>query len=681
MSNASEKSPFHSGEKAMQQRVGKADAMATIGRKVIRSYLPEQHRDFFAKLPFVVVGSVDEAGRPWASILPGSPGFMNSTTPTSLDIKATPITGDPLSSSLKLGRPLGFLGIEIPTRRRNRLNARITAVTEQCFSVKVDQSFGNCPQYIQTRDFRQVDNVTAEKTYFKTLDSDAKSVISQSDTFFVASAVNTKNTKNVEGVDVSHRGGKSGFVAVDGDTLTIPDYAGNNFFNTMGNFLLNPKAGLLFPDFETGDLLFLSGRVAILSEHDPLLHSFKGAERGWQFIVEQGLSIKNALPFRASLVEYSPNSLLTGDWAQAKQLELAQKQSSMWHSFRIVKIIDETTDIRSFYLEKHDKGELVPFKAGQHLTIRLESNLGNSSAIANTNNWLIRNYTLSSSPHDALYRISVKRQEHGLASLHLHHKLAIGELIEAKFPQGNFWLDTSVKRPAVLLAGGVGITPMISMAQQSYVEGIRTRYTRPINIFHSAQTKAQLAFYDHFKQLESATDKSIAYYPVIGKRISKQTLLESMRSLEVIQASDYFLCGPESFMQAMYDILLELGVADKNIFAETFGPSALKRITLQNDMAEEAETSIVEFRDASIKQQWHKGGATLLELAEEQGLSPPYSCRSGNCGSCAVKLHAGTVTYRTEPSADIAENEVLICCAVPAKGTNHLVLELYTQAT
>ena len=136
MSNASEKSPFHSGEKAMQQRVGKADAMATIGRKVVRSYLPEQHRDFFAKLPFVVVGSVDEAGRPWASILPGSPGFMNSTTPTSVDIKATPITGDPLSSSLKLGQPLGFLGIEIPTRRRNRLNARITAVTEQYFSIK-----------------------------------------------------------------------------------------------------------------------------------------------------------------------------------------------------------------------------------------------------------------------------------------------------------------------------------------------------------------------------------------------------------------------------------------------------------------------------------------------------------------------------------------------------------------
>ena len=676
MSNASETSPFHAGEKAMQQRVGKADAMATIGRKVIRSYLPEQHRDFFAKLPFVVVGSVDEAGRPWASILPGSPGFMHSTTPTRVDIKATPITGDPLSSSLKLGRPLGFLGIEIPTRRRNRLNAHITSVTENNFSVKVDQSFGNCPQYIQTRDFRQVDNVAAIKTYFDKLNSDATSVISQADTFFVASAVNVKNTQNVESIDVSHRGGKSGFVAVDGNTLTIPDYAGNNFFNTMGNFLLNPKAGLLFPNFETGDLLFLSGRVEILPEHDPRLNSFKGAERGWQFIIEQGLSIKNALPFRASLVEYSPNSLLTGSWAQAKQLEMAQQQSNKWHSFKVVKIIDETADIRSFYLEKHDKGELVPFKAGQHLTIRIALGLARDLTMPKKKEWIIRNYTLSSSPHDAFYRISVKRELHGVASSHLHQNLTIGALIDAKLPQGNFWLDTSAKRPAVLLAGGVGITPMISMALQTYIEGIRMRYIRPISIFHSAQTREQLAFYDDFTKLASATDNSIAYYPLAGKRISKHVLVENSTDLNTLQTSDYFLCGPKAFMQAMYDLLLELGVADKQIFAETFGPASLRRLPHKNDITKEADSTTLEFRHSKITQQWHKGDETLLVVAEKQGLSPAYSCRNGNCGSCAVKLHAGKVTYRTKLSVEVAENEVLICCAVPAKGTSAIILDL-----
>ena len=444
----------------------------------------------------------------------------------------------------------------------------------------------------------------------------------------------------------------------------------------MGNFLLNPQAGLLFPNFETGDLLFLSGRVEILSEHDPRLNSFKGAERGWQFIVEQGLSIKNALPFRASLVEYSPNSLLTGSWAQAEQLEMAQQQSNKWHSFKVVKIIDETADIRSFYLEKHDKGELVPFKAGQHLTIRIALGLASDLTMPKKKEWIIRNYTLSSSPHDAFYRISVKREVHGVASSHLHKNLTIGALIDAKLPQGNFWLDTSTKRPAVLLAGGVGITPMISMALQTYIEGIRMRYIRPLSIFHSAQTREQLAFYDDFTKLASATDNSIAYYPLADKRISKHVLVENSTDLNTLQTSDYFLCGPKAFMQAMYDLLLELGVADKQIFAETFGPASLRRLTHKNDITKEADSTTLEFRHSKITQQWHKGDETLLVVAEKQGLSPAYSCRNGNCGSCAVKLHAGKVTYRTQPSVEIAKNEVLICCAVPAKGTSAIILDL-----
>jgi ferredoxin-NADP reductase/predicted pyridoxine 5'-phosphate oxidase superfamily flavin-nucleotide-binding protein len=680
MSNASEKSPFHQGEKIMQQRVGKAEAMETIGRKVIRSYLPEQHREFFAKLPFVVVGSVDEAGRPWASILPGLPGFMNSVTPTSLDINATPVNGDPLSSSLKLGQPLGLLGIEIPTRRRNRLNARISSITEKGFSLTVDQSFGNCPQYIQTRDFRQVDNVDPTiKTTFTRLDSKAKKAISLSDTFFVASYVNDNDTNNpdiTKGVDVSHRGGRPGFVAVEGNTLTIPDYAGNNLFNTLGNFLLNPKAGLLFPNFETGELLFLSGLVEIINENSPAISTFKGAQRGWRFIVEQGQKLTNALPFSARLVEYSPNSLLTGSWAQAKQLEVAQQQSNKWHSFKVIKVIDETADIRSFYLEKHDKGELVPFKAGQHLTIRIALGLASDLAIPNKKEWVIRNYTLSSSPHDAFYRISVKRELHGVASSHLHQNLTIGALIDAKLPQGNFWLDTSSKRPAVLLAGGVGITPMISMALQTYIEGIRMRHIRPLSIFHSAQTREQLAFYDDFTKLASATDNSLAYYPLAGKRIAKQVLVENSTDLNTLQTSDYFLCGPKAFMQAMYDLLLELGVADEQIFAETFGPAVLRRLTHESDIAKEADSTTLEFRHSKITQQWHKGDETLLVVAEKQGLSPAYSCRSGNCGSCAIKLHAGKVTYRIQPSVEIAENEVLICCAVPAKGTSTIILDL-----
>ena len=116
MFHTSKDSPFHRGEKTIQRRVGKADVMEAMGRKIIRSYLPEQHREFYAQLPFMIVGSVDEYGNPWASILPGLPGFMQSPTPTTLDIMANPIQGDPLAKSIQLGKPLGLLGIDSPER-------------------------------------------------------------------------------------------------------------------------------------------------------------------------------------------------------------------------------------------------------------------------------------------------------------------------------------------------------------------------------------------------------------------------------------------------------------------------------------------------------------------------------------------------------------------------------------
>ena len=99
--------PFHSGEKAVQARLGVQERMLDVGRRVIRAYLPEQHREFYAQLPFVLVGSVDVLGRPWASVLVGEPGFMGSPDPTHLDIQARPVPGDPLEQGLMPGAPLG----------------------------------------------------------------------------------------------------------------------------------------------------------------------------------------------------------------------------------------------------------------------------------------------------------------------------------------------------------------------------------------------------------------------------------------------------------------------------------------------------------------------------------------------------------------------------------------------
>ncbi|MGC1497516.1 MAG: pyridoxamine 5'-phosphate oxidase family protein [Sulfitobacter sp.] len=309
-------SPFHQGEQDAQTRAGKRAKAEVMGQRMIRTFMPDQHREFFENLPFVVAGSVDDQGWPWASILTGGVGFMSSPHNRQLDLNAQSLRDDPLSEALIKDAPIGLLGIEIGTRRRNRMNATVIAHSGQSTSLAVAQSFGNCPQYIQTRDVNfvrspdaPVDRAPTE--YFTTFDDPARSMITEADTFFVASYVNTATNPAAQGVDVSHRGGPKGFVKIAGNTLTIPDYSGNNAFNTIGNFMVTPKAGLIFADFARGDVLMLTGTVEVLWGDDSTASALKGTTRAWRFSLDHGLRIYDALPFRAKFMEWSRNNLLT----------------------------------------------------------------------------------------------------------------------------------------------------------------------------------------------------------------------------------------------------------------------------------------------------------------------------------------------------------------------------------
>src|SRR5690606_32760392 len=143
---------WHAGETFIQEKSGVLDRMRLVGQRVVRDHMPDQHRDFYAQLPFIVLGSVDPDNDAWATILCGKPGFMASPTPTILDIAARADKSDPAGAGLQAGLSIGLLGIEMHTRRRNRMNG-IVASTEDGLRVEVDQSFGNCPRYIQLRDF------------------------------------------------------------------------------------------------------------------------------------------------------------------------------------------------------------------------------------------------------------------------------------------------------------------------------------------------------------------------------------------------------------------------------------------------------------------------------------------------------------------------------------------------
>ncbi len=314
-------SPYHEGEQALQTRANMRDRAEKIGQKVIRSFMPDQHRELFETLPMLLVGSLDARQQPWASILTGEPGFLHSPDPWTLEIHAPALPGDPLPGRLAPGAPVGLLGIELETRRRNRMNGHVAETGTQGFTVTVSQSFGNCPKYIAARRhvfIRDPKTITAPRRVRREgplLSGEAARMVRNADTFFIASAA--PRTGGTMDVDVSHRGGKPGFVRLTEEAghsvLTIPDFLGNYHFATLGNLSLHPRAGLLFVDFASGDLLSLAGEARIVwegAERD----GFAGAQRLLQIRIDEGYRTEDAIPLRWSAPVPEPHVTPTGSW-------------------------------------------------------------------------------------------------------------------------------------------------------------------------------------------------------------------------------------------------------------------------------------------------------------------------------------------------------------------------------
>lgn len=300
-------SPFHTDELTAQARAG-----VKAGGAGIRAFMPDQHRTFFATLPILYVSSLDVEGKPLASVLTGSAGFVHSPDPVTLRIEARHDAHDPAAGTLEVGDEVGLLGLDFATRRRNRANGRVVAADGSGFTLALRQSFGNCPQYIQRRTVSPGPSVSAAAKPLSSLDGEARKLVVEADTFFVASRSRSP-IGDAGGADISHRGGRPGFVRVTANTLSIPDFRGNNYFNTLGNLVGQPHASLLFIDFETGDLLQLQGTVRI-DWSQRAVRQFEGAERLWHFEVARGWMRRNAVPLRWSFVEYSPVTLQTGKW-------------------------------------------------------------------------------------------------------------------------------------------------------------------------------------------------------------------------------------------------------------------------------------------------------------------------------------------------------------------------------
>jgi predicted pyridoxine 5'-phosphate oxidase superfamily flavin-nucleotide-binding protein len=286
--------PFHAGELAAQAKAGSARPLpASVP---IRDRMPDKHRAFFADLPFVCLAVPDADGWPIATLLEGEAGFVSTPDATRLVVAALPGADDPAHGRLLAGVHAGLLGIDLATRRRNRLNGVVDAVSDTGFEVAVRQSFGNCPRYIAQRELAPAVRTPGPALAFgSSLPDAARELVARSTTLFVASASGTDVEGAAAGLDISHRGGPAGFVdcasGPDGTALTMPDYAGNGYFNTFGNFLTEPRAAIVLADPASGDLLQLQGLAQV---------DWDGPARSWRFRVVRGTWRPGAFTLRAA---------------------------------------------------------------------------------------------------------------------------------------------------------------------------------------------------------------------------------------------------------------------------------------------------------------------------------------------------------------------------------------------
>jgi uncharacterized protein len=356
---------------------------------------------------------------------------------------------------------------------------------------------------------------------------------------------------------------------------------------------------------------------------------------------------------------------------------------SDWRDFVVVRKVQESEEITSFYLQPVDEGRIPNFQPGQFLTIKLD--------IPGQARPVIRTYSLSdyAEPCD-YYRLSIKREPSppklavmpGLASNFMHDSIQVGSVIPAKPPSGRFFLDVHQTPPAVLISNGVGITPMISMAKAV----TRLNPSRPVWFLHGAREGRFHAFRDEVQALAQQNPNLRIHFAYSRPSVSDTDhhstgyvdadLIQSL----VPPNAEYFLCGSPPFLDGSRAGLNSAGVPENRVFFEIFAkasPTTRDRPTTTATAETTHNTKTMEEIKFARSQQtspWSADAENLLEFAEANGLNPPYSCRQGLCGTCECKLLEGEVEYLEPPTADVTDGAVLICIAKPK--TARLVLDL-----
>lgn len=351
-----------------------------------------------------------------------------------------------------------------------------------------------------------------------------------------------------------------------------------------------------------------------------------------------------------------------------------RKQSELsWEGvrkFRIDRKVQEGGDICSFYLTPHDRKPLPPFHPGQFLTFRFQ--------VPDQPTPVVRCYSLSDAPREPqdAYRISVKRippprsapdAPPGLASGFLHDTVSEGDIIDVQAPAGEFFLDLSHESPVVLVGGGVGVTPVLSMLNAIVETGSR----REVWFFYGVRNSREHVMREHLEQLDKAHPNvhlRVCYSAPIDQDLEGEThhvtgrvTIDLLRDQLPSNAYDFFICGPGPMMTALTEGLAAWDVPESRIHFEAFGPASVKPPAADGSQP----AARVRFDRSAVDAEWTPSSGTLLELAQSVGVTIPYGCRVGDCGTCEKALKTGRAKPLRRGAFDVHEGSCLTCIAVP----------------
>ncbi|MGJ8654317.1 MAG: 2Fe-2S iron-sulfur cluster-binding protein [Opitutaceae bacterium] len=381
-----------------------------------------------------------------------------------------------------------------------------------------------------------------------------------------------------------------------------------------------------------------------------------------------------AAEFRQAELALLENTLL----AEREKRERASHSAEAWSGFRKFKVArkqQEGGGICSFYLEAHDRKPIADFKPGQYLTFQLN--------IPDQAKPVVRCYSLSDCYRESNYRVSIKAAlpprnvpdaPAGLASNFFHNAIEEGQIVDVRAPSGHFFFSSESRRPVVLIGGGVGLTPVLSMLNHLSQEP----GDREIWFFYGVRNGEEHILRD---EMEAAAARSSNVHLVFcysnpseediigGNVVTGRISIDLFKEKLGTNNYDFYICGPGPLMESMINGLRDWGVPDGNVYFETFGPSSVKktRPSIPVASADAADLLTVEFRKSGKTVKWDGSCENLLELAESEDVSIGSGCRAGSCGSCQIAVISGKVKYPQSPDHDPEVGTCLTCVGQPAE--------------